>query len=57
MNPARGGGCAPRIGWRSSAKPGISVSSAVMSFENERLAFNRLHTPGDKDFSESSLST
>ena len=36
---------------------GISVSSAVMSFENERLAFNRLHTPGDKDFSESSLST
>jgi peptide chain release factor 3 len=30
---------------------GISVSSAVMSFEHERLAFNLLDTPGHQDFS------
>jgi translation elongation factor EF-Tu-like GTPase len=31
---------------------GISVSSAVMSFEHEALAFNLLDTPGHQDFSE-----
>jgi peptide chain release factor 3 len=31
---------------------GISVSSAVMSFEHEGLAFNLLNTPGHQDFSE-----
>src|SRR5499425_1250842 len=30
---------------------GISVSSAVMSFEHEGLAFNLLDTPGQRDFS------
>ena len=30
---------------------GISVSSAVMSFEHERLAFNLLDPPGHQDFS------
>jgi len=30
---------------------GISVSSAVMSFEREGLAFNLLDTPGHQDFS------
>ncbi len=30
---------------------GISVSSAVMSFEHQGLAFNLLDTPGDQDFS------
>src|SRR5580700_10535122 len=30
---------------------GISVSSAVMSFEHEGLAFNLLDTPGHQDFS------
>jgi translation elongation factor EF-1alpha len=30
---------------------GISVSSAVMSFEHEGLAFNLLDTPGQQDFS------
>jgi len=30
---------------------GISVSSAVMSFEHEKLAFNLLDTPGHQDFS------
>ena len=31
---------------------GISVSSAVMSFDHEGLAFNLLDTPGHQDFSE-----
>jgi peptide chain release factor 3 len=31
---------------------GISVSSAVMSFEHEGLAFNLLDTPGHQDFTE-----
>ena len=30
---------------------GISLSSAVMSFEHEGLAFNLLDTPGHQDFS------
>jgi peptide chain release factor 3 len=30
---------------------GISVSSAVMSFEHRGLAFNLLDTPGHQDFS------
>jgi peptide chain release factor 3 len=30
---------------------GISVSSALMSFEHEGLAFNLLDTPGHQDFS------
>ncbi len=47
---AGGGGCV-RIGWKSSAR-GISVSSAVMSFEHEGLAFNLLDKPGHQDFSE-----
>jgi peptide chain release factor 3 len=35
----------------------ISVSSAVMSFEHERLAFNLLDTPGHRDFSEDTYRT
>jgi small GTP-binding protein len=35
---------------------GISVSSAVMSFEHEGLAFNLLDTPGHQDFSEDTCS-
>src|SRR5467141_3766452 len=31
---------------------GISVSSAVMSFEHQGLAFNLLDRPGHQDFSE-----
>jgi peptide chain release factor 3 len=30
---------------------GISVSSAVMSFEHDGLAFNLLNTPSHQDFS------
>src|SRR6266436_1862164 len=36
---------------------GISVSSAVMSFEHEGLAFNLLETPGHQDFSEDTYRT
>jgi peptide chain release factor 3 len=36
---------------------GISVSSAVMSFEYEGLAFNLLDTPGHQDFSEDTYRT
>jgi peptide chain release factor 3 len=31
---------------------GISVSSAVMSFEHDGLAFNLLDTPGHRGFSQ-----
>jgi peptide subunit release factor RF-3 len=41
-----------RSDWR-----GISVSSAVMSFEHGGLAFNLLDTPGDRDFSEDTYRT
>jgi peptide subunit release factor RF-3 len=36
---------------------GVSVSSAVMSFEHEGLAFNLLDTPGHQDFSEDTYRT
>jgi peptide chain release factor 3 len=36
---------------------GISVSSAVMSFEHEGLVFNLLDTPGHQDFSEDTYRT
>jgi peptide chain release factor 3 len=36
---------------------GISVSSAVMSFEHKGLAFNLLDTPGHQDFSEDTFWT
>jgi peptide chain release factor 3 len=36
---------------------GISVSSAVMSFEHEGLAFNLLDTRGHQDFSEDTYRT
>ena len=35
----------------------LSVSSAVMSFEHEGLAFNLLDTPGHQDFSEGTYRT
>src|SRR6202140_283634 len=36
---------------------GISVSSAVMTFEHEGLVFNLLDTPGHQDFSEDTYRT
>jgi hypothetical protein len=41
-----------RSGWMAVERErGISVSSAVMNFEHEGLAFNLLDTPGHQDFS------
>jgi hypothetical protein len=41
-----------RSDWMAvECRRGISVSSAVMSFEHEGLAFNLLDTPGHQDFS------
>ena len=41
-----------RSDWTSVERErGISVSSPVMSFEDEGLAFNLLDTPGHQDFS------
>src|SRR5512146_2576947 len=36
---------------------GISVSSAVMTFEHEEVVFNLLDTPGHQDFSEDTYRT
>jgi peptide chain release factor 3 len=36
---------------------GIAVSSAVMSFEHQVLAFNLLDTPGHQEFSEDTYRT
>src|SRR5436853_3907989 len=36
---------------------GISVSSAVMTFENDGLTYNLLDTPGHQDFSEDTYRT
>jgi len=47
-----------RVRWDCTAVErdhGISVCSAVMSFENEGLAFNLLDTPGHQNFSENAM--
>jgi peptide chain release factor 3 len=49
---ARGDQRRARSDWRAIERErGISVSSAVMSFEHEGHAFNLLDTPGHQDFS------
>src|SRR5260370_34682339 len=49
---ARGARRRVRSDWMAVERErGISVSSAVMSFEHEGLAFNLLDTPGHQDFS------
>jgi hypothetical protein len=49
---ARGERRRARSDWMAVERErGISVSSAVMSFEHEGLAFNLLDTPGHQDFS------
>src|ERR1700720_2670096 len=49
---ARGDRRRARSDWMAVERErGISVSSAVMSFEHEGLAFNLLDTPGHQDFS------
>jgi peptide chain release factor 3 len=57
-----GGGSQGRAAVRSDwiaveYQRGISVFSAVMSFEHEGLAFNLLDTPGHQDFSEDTYRT
>ena len=55
---ARGERRRARSDWMAIERErGISVSSAVMSFEHERLAFNLLDTPGHQDFSEDTCRT
>src|SRR5260370_18498340 len=49
---ARGDRRRARSDWMAvESERGISVSSAVMSFEHQGLAFNLLDTPGHQDFS------
>ena len=53
---ARGERRRVRLDWMAiECRRGISVSSGVMSFEHEGLAFNLLDTPGHQDFSEDTL--
>src|ERR1700745_279159 len=55
---ARGDGRRARSDWMAIERErGISVSSAVMSFEHQGLAFNLLDTPGHQDFSEDTYRT
>src|ERR1700736_2259474 len=55
---ARGDRRRVRSDWMAIERErGISVSSAVMSFEHGGLAFNLLDTPGHQDFSEDTYRT
>src|SRR6202011_6189947 len=55
---ARGERRRARSDWMAVERErGISVSSAVMSFEHDGLAFNLLDTPGHQDFSEDTYRT
>jgi len=55
---ARGERRRARSDWMAIERErGISVSSAVMSFEHDGLAFNLLDTPGHQDFSEDTYRT
>src|SRR5579864_3153867 len=55
---ARGDRRRVRSDWMAIERErGISVSSAVMSFEHQGLAFNLLDTPGHEDFSEDTYRT
>jgi peptide chain release factor 3 len=55
---ARGARRRVRSDWMAvDRERGSSVSSAVMSFEHEGLAFNLLDTPGHQDFSEDTYRT
>jgi small GTP-binding protein len=55
---ARGARRRVRSDWMAVERErGISVSSAVMSFEHQGLAFNLLDTPGHQDFSEDTYRT
>ncbi len=58
MVKARGENRRVRSDWMAVERErGISVSSAVMSFEHDGLNFNLLDTPGHQDFSEDTYRT
>src|SRR5260221_9661043 len=55
---ARGGRRRARSDWMAvEQERGISVSSAVMTFESDGLTYNLLDTPGHQDFSEDTYRT
>src|SRR5271170_3281149 len=55
---ARGDRRRARSDWMAIERErGISVSSAVMTFEHQGLTFNLLDTPGHQDFSEDTYRT
>jgi peptide subunit release factor RF-3 len=55
---ARGDRGRARSDWMAIERErGISVSSAMMIFEHQGLAFNLLDTPGHQDFSEDTCRT
>src|SRR3954466_6667701 len=55
---ARGERRRARSDWMAIERErGISVSSAVMTFEHDGLVFNLLDTPGHQDFSEDTYRT
>ncbi|MGH7112101.1 MAG: GTP-binding protein, partial [Stellaceae bacterium] len=55
---ARGERRRARSDWMAIERArGISVSSAVMTFEHDGLTFNLLDTPGHQDFSEDTFRT
>src|SRR5579863_3528863 len=55
---ARGDRRRARSDWMAIERErGISVSSAVMTFEHDGLTFNLLDTPGHQDFSEDTYRT
>ncbi len=55
---ARGARRRARSDWMAIERErGISVSSAVMTFEHDGLVFNLLDTPGHQDFSEDTYRT
>src|SRR5207245_3989749 len=55
---ARGERRRARSDWMTIERErGISVSSAVMTFEHDGLVFNLLDTPGHQDFSEDTYRT
>ena len=55
---ARGERRRARSDWMAIERDrGISVSSAVMTFEHDGLVFNLLDTPGHQDFSEDTYRT
>src|SRR3569833_3349076 len=55
---ARGANRRARSDWtKIEQQRGISVTSSVMTFEQDNITFNQLDTPGHEDFSEDTYRT